>query len=161
MVIYSFTILEMMYEERAAIIAMYNAGNRQCEIAKTLKISPNKVYRAIKRYKELNTLMDRPRSGRPVTANTPRNRSIIRKRIARNPNRPIRKMAKDLQIGEISVRRLVKNQLEYHPYKPQKVQYLNERMKEIRLQRAKELKKRGAAACHKRVLFSDEKFFTI
>ena len=70
----------MNQEEHVAIIAIYNTGNRQCDIAWALEITPNKVYRAVKQFKELNTLQDRPTS-----ANTSRNRSVIRKRIKRNP----------------------------------------------------------------------------
>ena len=113
-------------EERAAIIAMHNASNRQCDIAQVLKITPNKVYRAVKLFKELNTLQYRPRSGCPASANTSRNRSITCKRIKTNPKRSMRKMVKDLKISDRSVRRIVKNQLGYYHYKFQKFHYLTE-----------------------------------
>lgn len=105
--------------------------------------------------------MDRPRKGRPRTANIPKNRRIIRKRIQRNPHRSMRKIAKDLNISVSSVRQIVEKELCLTPYKFVKAHFLTEKMKKDRLQKARKLKRRATAGGHSRVLFSDEKMFTI
>ncbi len=146
---------------RSAIIALHKSGKRPRQIAKELSAPPRTVYYTIKRYEELGNEMDRPRSGRPRTANIPKNRDIVRKRVKRNPRRSIRKMAKDLHISVSSVRRIVKKKLDLIPYKLVKAHFLTEKMKNDRLQKARKLKRHAASGRHTRVLFSDEKLFTI
>lgn len=47
--------------------------------------SPQKnVCDATKRYKEIGSIKDRPKSGRPIIVSSPKNRELIRKRIYRN-----------------------------------------------------------------------------
>ena len=70
----------------------------------------------IKRYKDLGTLDDRSRSGRPATVTTKKNKEKIRSQIRRNPQRSMRKMAKDIQISEGSVQKIVTKQLKFYPY---------------------------------------------
>lgn len=106
-------------------------------------------------------MQDRPRIGRPVTACTPRNREVIRKRIQRNSKRSMRSMAKSLKIDEKSVRVMVKNQLKYFPYKIQEAHFLDDRMKANRLVKARKMRRLAAAGRHRLVLFTDEKIFTI
>ena len=54
-------------EKSGAIISLYNDGKKPLFISNTLNIPRSTVYDAIKRYKELDSLEDRPRSGRSVT----------------------------------------------------------------------------------------------
>jgi transposase len=54
-------------ENRVAVIALHKCGKSDSQIfklLKPLKISPNFVYRTIKRYKELWRVEDRARLGR-------------------------------------------------------------------------------------------------
>lgn len=146
---------------RAAIIELHLRGNRNCEIVRQLGIDKRTVSRAISRFRELGGLEDRPRAGRPATADTPRNRNIIRNRIRRNSKRSKRKMARDLRIDEKSVRNIVKKKLKLHSYKMQKAHLLTEKMKRDRLKKAKKLKRRFGRGAHRTILFSDEKLFTI
>jgi len=147
--------------QRAAIIELHSSGNRICEIVRQLGIAKGTVCRTISRFRELGNLEDRPRSGRPTTADTPRNRNIIRNRIRRNSKRSKRKMARDLQIDEKSVRNIVKKKLKLHSYKMQKAHLLTEKMKQDRLKKAEDLKRRFGRGAHRTILFSDEKLFTI
>uniref|UniRef100_A0A1I7XIC7 Helix-turn-helix domain-containing protein n=1 Tax=Heterorhabditis bacteriophora TaxID=37862 RepID=A0A1I7XIC7_HETBA len=62
------------------------------------------VHRTVKRYQELGTVEDHPRSGRPRSVNT------SRKRILRDNKRLMRKMASDLGISPTSMRRIVKHE---------------------------------------------------
>ena len=94
---------------RAAVVELHLAGKEQYEIFHLLKqrqISRSLISRTVKRYKEINSLEDRPRS-----VATPRLRKAIKSRINRNPHRSMRKMAAELQISEKTVRRVVKNDL--------------------------------------------------
>ena len=45
------------------------------------------VYRTIKRYKDTGRIVDKPRSGRPVTATTNKLRKVVRSPVWRTPRR--------------------------------------------------------------------------
>ena len=102
---------------RASIISLHATGKKLLVIANSLGVPVRSVRYAIKRYKEIGGLQDRPRSGRPVTIRTTRNKDVIKKRIQRNPRRSMRGLAKSLKISERSVRRIVKDDLGYRSYK--------------------------------------------
>lgn len=148
-------------EKRGAVIALKNENFTPAEIAKHLKMNLKTVYNQIKRFDELGTLEDRPKSGRPVTATTPANVQVIKKRIQRNSQLSMRKMAKDLKISPRSVRRIVKKKLNYHPYKITEGHYLTEKMKANRLIKARKMKRLAAAGRLDSVVFTDEKIFTV
>ncbi len=148
-------------EKRAAIIALFLQGKRPFEIETLVPASKKTVLRAIKRYEELGSLQDRPKTGRPRTADTAKNRKLIRERIKRKSQRSMRKMAKDLDISEGSVRNIVKKKLKLKSLKLQKGQHLNDRIRQVRKQRCLALKRRLGAQGHLKVIFSDEKIFTI
>jgi hypothetical protein len=73
----------------------------------------------------------------------------------------MRKMAKDLQISEGSVRKIVKKQLKLHPYKLEKAHLLTDKMKGERLKRALKIKMLVAAGRHHSILFTDEIIFIV
>ncbi len=70
-------------------------------------------------------------------------------------------MAKDLQISEGSVRKIVKKQLKLHPYKLAKAHLLTDKVKGEQLKRARKIKRLVAAGRHQTILFTDEKIFTV
>lgn len=148
-------------EKRAAIISLFLAGKRQVDIRRTLNVSQQLVSKTIKRYKELGTAQDRPRSGRPPTADTVRHRNLIRARVRRNSHRSMRKIARDIGISEKSVRNIVHNRLGMKSLKLTKGQNLNDKICMVRKERCTMLKAIYAANRHRRILFSDEKFFNI
>ncbi|VDL81051.1 unnamed protein product [Nippostrongylus brasiliensis] len=86
-------------------------GVSTSEIAGRLNASMFTVHKAIKRYNELGTLSDRPRSGRTKTATTPNVVRKVRDKIRRNAAKSMRKMAKELGVSEGSVRRMCHNML--------------------------------------------------
>ena len=150
-----------MYEKREAIIEFFKSGMRQAEIAKRLGIHRRTVSRTIQRFEELGTSSDRPRKGRPRSSNSSEVRKKIKLRLDRNPRRSLRKVAKDININRESVRQIVKNVFKCKPYKLQKAHLLTDKMKEVRCKRAKALQHLVANQGHERILFSDEKIFTI
>lgn len=150
----------MPKENRAAIVTLYRTGKGASSIARVLKMSERTVRYTITRFNEHGGLLDRPRSGRPRTACTATNRSIIKKRIERNPRRSMRQMARTLDISERSVRRIVKD-LGCHPYKLIKGHALTEEMKTKRLQNSRRLLRCITRGRYRSILFTDEKIFTM
>lgn len=145
-------------ENREAIFALHKKGKSVPFIIKTLNMPRSTVYKAVKRFNELGTSKDRPRSGRPVTASTPENVEKIRNRIRRNPDRSMRKMAKSIRINEKSVRIIVKKRLKLLSYKQGNGHFISEEMKINRLKKCRKLLRWGNFWS---VLFTDEKIFTV
>ena len=107
---------------------------------------------------EQGTTENLPRSGRPLSANTSRNRKLIKKRVQRNPRVSMRKVACETGINREAVRRMAKYELHLKPYKLEKGQLLTEQVKRVRVQRCRLLLERAAGP---EIVFSDEKPFTI
>lgn len=64
-------------------------------------------------------------------------------------------------MGRETLRKIVKNELNYYPYKFNKAHYLSETMKENRLRNCKKLLRVAARGRYKTIVFTDEKLFTI
>jgi transposase len=96
---------------REAIIELHRRGISAQKIIKQLKVLKSTVYDAIQRFEEFGTRADRHRSGRPVTVSTPKMIKRIRSHLDRNPQRLMRKMAKQLDISEFSAQNIVKKKL--------------------------------------------------
>ncbi|WKY08788.1 hypothetical protein Q1695_001738 [Nippostrongylus brasiliensis] len=143
--------------QRAAILELSKSGLRDVEIARILKVNRSTVYRAIQR----GTMKDRVRPGRPVSAATPRLIEIVKKRIQRNAKRSMRKMARELNVSERTVRRVVKEKLGMYPYKLRKRHGLTDDQKKGRHEKCKGLLKRAANGGHLTTLFTDEKLFVV
>ena len=153
-----------METERAAIIELFRNGNTTAQILKALNIPMkrrNFVYRTINRFRETGSLSDKPRSGRPVTATTREMKSAVRSRVWRNPRRSVRKMALELKISRGSLRRIVNRDLGLSSFKRKRVHFLTDKIRAKRLSRSKGLLTRFANQGLEKVLFSDEKLFTV
>ena len=85
--------------KRSLILKLHFEGKPTKEIMQTASATKWCVYRKIKRYKETGTIVDKPRSGRPRTAQTANMKKIGLERVRRNPARSIRKMAKELKVN--------------------------------------------------------------
>ncbi|XP_076068371.1 uncharacterized protein LOC143040819 [Oratosquilla oratoria] len=101
--------------QREAIIQLHRAGKTNSEIIKLLKVAKSTVYHVVNRFKELGTSEDRPRSGRPRTARTKKVVNAVRERMRRNPKRSIRKLAKDMNVSNTSMRTIVRKDLRLSP----------------------------------------------
>uniref|UniRef100_A0A1I7WH57 HTH_Tnp_Tc3_2 domain-containing protein n=1 Tax=Heterorhabditis bacteriophora TaxID=37862 RepID=A0A1I7WH57_HETBA len=131
---------------RTTIIHLHELGEKSVAIAKKLCVTRMALHRTVKRYQELGILKDHPRSGRPRSVNTSRIRKMVKKKILRDNKRSMRKMASDLNISSTSMRRIVKDELGFYPYKIRQVHMLTEKMKQGRAPN---------------VLFTDEKISTV
>jgi transposase len=152
---------KIMANTRAAIVELFQTEKTQAEIVQLLGVHKGTVSKTIKRYQELGTLADRPRSGRPRTARTPEAIRLVQQRVRRNPRRKMRKIARETGINREAVRRIAKYDLKLRPFKLRKGQYLNETMKANRLAKCRALLSRSVPNFFNNILFTDEKFFTI
>ena len=143
-------------------IELFIDGRSQKEILsdlKDLKINRQLIYRTIKRYKDTDSVLDRPRSGRPTSVSTPQLKKKISSRIARNRRRSIRKMARDFSVSHESVRKIVRNYSSF--LKRHTVHHLTPALRQKRFQRSRKLLARLAVGAENNILFSDEKIFTV
>ncbi len=97
------------------------------------------IKRTLDRFNETSSSKDRPITGRSRTARTPKMCRNIREKIRRFPRRSMRKMAKQVQISERSIRSICRDNLGMTPYKIQEIQLLSAATIQKRLERSKEL----------------------
>jgi len=147
--------------QRPAIIRLSASGKTPNQISNLLAVPLQTVRDAIKRYHVLGHFGDHVKSGRPATVCTAQVKELLRSRIRRNPLRSMRKMARDLQISDSSVWKVVKDILHLRPYKFTTAQQLTEKMKATRLERARKMKALVADGRLHSVVFTDEKIFTM
>ncbi|EYC24119.1 hypothetical protein Y032_0014g2333 [Ancylostoma ceylanicum] len=102
--------------KRAAILELSSKGYSASDVVRLLKVPRQTVHSAIKQ----STLLDRVRPGRTVTVSTPALKHILRERIVCNPGRSKKRMAKELNVSEGTVRKVVKGMLNIPSYKLQK-----------------------------------------
>ena len=153
-----------MENKRGAIIELYRAGKTPPEISKLLQnsdVNRMLIQRTIKRYNETKSIEDRKRCGRPRSVTTPAMVKKVKLRITRNPNRSMRKMAKEMKVSEGSIRNIVKNELELKSLKRHHAHQLTVQTKKLRLQRCKAMLQRFTQSETENILFSYEKIFTI
>lgn len=155
------TFYFQMSTQNEKIWAMHQLGHRPIDIARTLGMDKSNVRRSIKRFEGLGGVSRRPGSGRKRTVNISKNRQIIKKRVERNPRVSMRKIARETGISRSSVQRIAKKEFKLKPYKFQKVQLLTDDNKRVRLARCRQLKRRAASQKWERILFTDEKLFTV
>ena len=113
-----------------AIIELHRAGKKNSEIFKLIKAPNSTVYGTMNRIKELGIASDRPRSVRPRTARTQKLKNAVKASVTRNPKRPLRKMARQMDVSESTMRSIVKTELKLSPLKMQTSQHLTDVQKE-------------------------------
>lgn len=151
-------------ENRIAVVALHKVGKCPSVIFETLKllgISRQFVYRTINRFNKHNTIQDCQRSGRPRAVRTPDVIKAVSNRIRRIPLRKQKIMAREMDISPRTMSRVLNVDLGLSAYRRNTGHLLTPALKEIRRLRSKILLKRYAHGAHRRILFSDEKIFTI
>jgi len=136
---------------------------RRNKIAELFNTRPQTVSAAIKRYEEQGDFEDKPRSGRPKTATDEVHVQQIEEELAnddRTSANSTRRLGRKLGVSKDSVFRVLKKK-GYRAWKGQKRQRLSEDAKKKRQRRCKKLLRRCADDGHRRILFSDEKLFSI
>lgn len=151
-------------ENRIAVIALHKCGMEKKKIFNTLKplkINLRFVYRAIKLFEDTGDINDHERSGRPRIVRTPRAIAAVHSRLNRNPVRKQKILSQEMNISERSVSRIIGDDLRLGAYKRQTGQLLTAALKENRVKKCKRLLKKYGARRYKKILFTDEKIFTV
>ena len=86
----------------------------------------------VNNFRATGSALKRKSTGRPRTARTPENVAVVRASVQQSPRRLILKRAQALRLSERSLRRILHNDLQMHPYKMMFAQELSERDTETR-----------------------------
>jgi transposase len=100
-----------MEASREAIIDLFKDGKSTSQIVRILShlnISRVLVWRVIKHYKQTGAC---PRSGRPRSKRTPEAVKTISDKIQKNTGKSIRRIAKECNMSNNTVRRIIKEDL--------------------------------------------------
>jgi len=116
---------------------------------KQLKITKEFVYWTIKRFKEFNTIDDKPRSGHPREIRTNAAVKAVAQRIQRNPLRKQKIMAREMKIPTRTMLRIIKEDLGLWAYQRSISQWMIDALRQIRATRAKKLLQRYAKNGHR------------
>lgn len=157
------TIKFALFEKRVAIVALFKCGKSAKEIYQLLKplpINERFVFRTLQRYKEID-VEDRPRKGRPRSVRLPNVIHPVRERVRRNPLRKQKHLAVEMNVSKRSMSRILRQDLQLGAYWRCVRHLLTPRLKKIRAERCEKFLKRFKNNGHRRILFSDEKIFTI
>ena len=112
--------LFVMEFKRDSVISLYLAGKPLVTIVRALQhLNVNKsfVSRIIARYSDTGSVGRRQESGRKKTATLAEMVRKVKKRLDQNPRRSGRKMARELNISQYSIRQILKNELGVKPLK--------------------------------------------
>lgn len=156
--------MNLLKENRAAVIALYNAGNSRSSILKLLQNNGAKktfIYNTIKRYEDTGTTDDRPRSGRPRTVRTKSMLKALKARIRRNPCRKQKKLAIQMKTSARTMSRALRDDLKLKALKRCTSHFLNLRLRAQRKIKCSALLKRYTPEEVNNILFTDEKIFTV
>lgn len=143
---------------------LYDQGHSPTEILDRLKCLGAKkclVYYTIARLRDTGSIEDRARSGRNRSVRTPARRERIRSKISRNSRRSARKLARDENVSDRSMRRLLHNDLRSKTFEKRKNHGLTTKQIEARLERCKLLTKVHGVRKVRKTIFSDEKLFVM
>lgn len=149
------------YPHREAVAALLKAEEKTSVITRKLNINIKTVQRLAKQLKTKGHVKEKPKTGKPRTVNTRALRKIIKKRIYRNDEIILNKMAKELKVFWGSIQNIVKSELGLRSYRLRQGQFLSDPSKLNRLQKSKKLLQFFKAGRLGYVLWSDEKIFTV
>jgi len=142
-------------ENGIAVIALFKCNKTPTEIfnlLKLLKIMKKFVYRTIKRFNELKTIDDKPRSGRPRETRTNAAVKAVTQRIRRNPLRKQKIMAREMKIPPRTMSRIIKEDLGLGACRRCTGQRLTDALCKIRATRAKKLLQKYAKNGHRQII---------
>lgn len=151
-----------MERMRQTIVEKLRAGQRPSDIAREMNIARCTVYSAKKIFDATGGYSKRVAGGRPRIKRTRALIASIRAKVRRNSERSMRQLAKEAQVSEKTVRRVVKEDLGLVSRVKQPKQLVTAQQQEKRLERARRLENRlKATDSGKVIIFSDEKLFSV
>ena len=146
------------------VIELFLSGVEQNQIFKTLdqkKFGRSFIFRTLKRFRETGNITDKRRSGRPRSICTAVNKKKVRQVLTRHPALSHRKVAARVKISNASTRRIITKVLGYKSFKRTKTESLTDTVIHKRVQRCRKLLTWLKSVNPKRIVFSDEKIFSI
>ena len=146
---------------RDQIVALKRAGVPNRKVMKQLNICRKTIYNDMKRYHETGNTVNKIIPGRNRSVRTKRLVELVKKRVQRNPRRSMRQSAKDLNISQASMNRIVKEDLGLKAYKVQRRHLISAPSKLKRLDRGKKMLEEIHSAADNVFIWSDEKMFTV
>ena len=162
--VHSKFIKEMKSQDlRKTVMRMTDDGLSSRQIAQQLRnvVTKSTVQRWQALYRKMNKIdLEKP-PGRPKDVRT---KNVIRKvkeRLKRKPRQSARKLAKRLDISERSMNRIIKDDLHLHAYHVTIEPKLSDLHKKQRLSFAYWVRKNLRIEDHRKILFSDEKYFSM
>lgn len=132
-------------QQRALAIKMFYKNNDSLEAAQRefrrfynlgrhgVVPSKHAIKGWINNFEETGSALKKKPTGRPRSARTPQNIDVVRESVLRSPRRSIRKQSAAVGMSRESVRRILRLDLKFHPYKLQMVQELKENDYQLRL----------------------------
>lgn len=151
-------------QKRAAIIYHYENGKRKIEMFKVLKklnLDYNLVNRTIKRFQETGSTKKCKRKNPTRPKRTPAMLKELKETIRRNPGRSLKKLALQMNVSRQTIKRALKIDLGLKALKRGNCHMLTIPQKEARVKKCKALLRRHGVKKVERILFMDEKIFTI
>lgn len=146
---------------RDSIISLHKKGVPAWSIRQRLGVTKQLVLRTIKRFKSLGTNQDRKGRGRRVTSAVETVTKNVRERIRLNPERSVRQMAREMKVPVTSMHRIVRKRLGMKAFKKNRCHGITDAAKIKREHRCAQLLARFPGQAHRRILFTDEKVFTV
>ena len=95
-------------DKRESIVKYLSAGETVDKIVKDLNVSRATVYNVKCYLRKRGNVLHKPGSGKKPTVAINRLVGVIRSRVARNPIRSMRAMARETGVSEKSIRRAIK-----------------------------------------------------
>lgn len=150
------------FEKRSQVMALYEQGIAKREIGRRLNMHEASVRYVIKRFTQVNSTQDRPKSGRPKKV-TPRVKRKMKALITKDPFATGKDIQAELETSGTSlsfqhVNRVLHDDLGLAPCRPAMKPRLDARIKKARLDFARKYLDWGFEEW-KSVLFSDESHF--
>ena len=147
-----------------AVVQLHLAKYSQGQIFNLLKnTSINKMFICctIKRFEQVQTTQDCPRSGHPKTITTPRVKKLLSACLKRNLQQPLQKVSSQVKINRESMRQVVKRELRMSPFKRRYCHFISPHVSQKRLARLKHLLRWLETSDLNNWLFTNEKIFSI
>lgn len=119
-------VVEAFFKSGDSVVAVQRQFRRRFNVAPRGKVpTRNTILLWVGNFRATGSALKRKSPGRPRSARTPENVERVRAAVEASPRRPARKQAAALQMSDRSVRRILRYDLHFHPYKMAIVQQLN------------------------------------
>ena len=147
--------------DRNIVIKLHKSGESNSEIAKRLKMNRIIVWKIIKKFQEIGTILDWEGRGRKRTVRTPQLIKNTREKLRRNSRRSCRNLAAAAGVGKSTMHQLLREDLGVKPFKMLRRQELSDRHVAMRAEKCRKLLQDIAEGTLPNLVFTDEKKFDI